>query len=145
MTGPRLTATVQQRGQQSHYQLLLTDGGGIIPVVVGTRNSRTRRYTHVLAIESQNHPHGWRPAPNWSWHTTEALAQAAARMLRPEVDRRIVPVHDLDAEADDREFAREVAAERDAHRPTYGDLPTMTAQERQAHTDAAIARYGGAS
>jgi len=82
-SAPALTATVQHSGR-GYLHHLLADGAE-----VGRRGSRTRRYTHVLAIDGRD---GWTA---WSWHLTEKAARAAARSLQPGYAKRVIEVREV--------------------------------------------------
>jgi len=65
--GATLAALVTKRGQTWHHELRVNGE------VAGTRRSRTRQYTHVVA---NKRPDGSWSA--WSWHLSAAAAHAAA-------------------------------------------------------------------
>lgn len=81
MAEPALAAVVQQVGSR-HLHYLSLDGREI-----GRRGSKTRRYTHVLAVDTA--AHGW---TDWSWHLTEAAAHSAARAMNGGTPTRVVAV-----------------------------------------------------
>lgn len=83
-SAPALTATVQHTGSRGYLHYLLLDGAE-----VASRGSRTRRYTHVLAIDGRD---GWTA---WSWHLTEKAAHAAARSLQPGHAKCVIEVREV--------------------------------------------------
>lgn len=80
---PALGAIVQRAGSR-HLHYLTLDGREI-----SSRGSKTRRYTHVLAVDTA--AHGWTA---WSWHLSEAAAHAAARAVNG-APTRVVEVREV--------------------------------------------------
>jgi hypothetical protein len=58
---------------------------------VSTRNSKTRAYSHAVAIFSVSHGDTEATWGAVSWHGTEALAHTAARKWDRDYDARVIP------------------------------------------------------